>query len=123
MRRSSQVISSGGQLTHSPRAADHRKSRPVATGSPLPDDAPPARSSHAAPALNAVVRRFGTRPSRQVRSFSRTMGSRQRRPPKVTRRIAKDEYLTYANCMPDESQQIVQVRRAQDDYVRVAEAA
>ena len=42
---------------------------------------------------------------------------------KVTRRIAKDEYLTYANCAPDERQQIVQVRRAQDDWVRMAAAA
>ncbi|MEO5701964.1 MAG: SAF domain-containing protein [Casimicrobiaceae bacterium] len=42
---------------------------------------------------------------------------------KVTRRIAKDEYLTYANCAPDERQQIVQVRRAQDEWVRVAAAA
>jgi predicted homoserine dehydrogenase-like protein len=42
---------------------------------------------------------------------------------RVTRRIAKGDYLTYANCAPDESQQIVQVRRAQDDYVRIAEAA
>ena len=42
---------------------------------------------------------------------------------KVTRRIAKDEYLTYANCAPDERQRIVQVRRAQDDWVRMAAAA
>ena len=42
---------------------------------------------------------------------------------KVTRKIAKDEYLTYANCAPDERQQIVQVRRAQDDWVRMAAAA
>lgn len=42
---------------------------------------------------------------------------------KVTRRIAKDEYLTHANCTPDERLQIVQVRRAQDDWVRVAVAA
>ncbi len=42
---------------------------------------------------------------------------------KVTRPIAKDEYLTYANCAPDESLKIVSVRRAQDDWVRQAEAA
>ncbi len=42
---------------------------------------------------------------------------------KVTRRIAKGDYLTYANCSPDERQQIVQVRRAQDDWVRLATAA
>jgi predicted homoserine dehydrogenase-like protein len=42
---------------------------------------------------------------------------------KVTRRIGKDEYLTYANCAPDERQKIVEVRRAQDDWVRVAAAA
>ncbi len=42
---------------------------------------------------------------------------------KVTRRIPKDEYLTYANCAPDERQQIVQVRRMQDDMARVAAAA
>jgi len=42
---------------------------------------------------------------------------------KVTRRIAKDEYLTYANCAPDERLRIVQVRRAQDDWVRMAAAA
>ena len=29
-------------------------------------------------------------------------------------RIAKGDYLTYANCTPDERQKIVQVRRAQD---------
>jgi predicted homoserine dehydrogenase-like protein len=42
---------------------------------------------------------------------------------KVTRRIAKGERLTYANCAPDESARIVQVRRAQDDAVRAALAA
>ena len=42
---------------------------------------------------------------------------------RVTRRIAKDEYLTYANCAPDASQRIVEVRRAQDDWVRMAAAA
>jgi len=42
---------------------------------------------------------------------------------KVTRRIAKDGYLTYANCAPDESLRIVKVRRAQDEWVRAAEAA
>ncbi len=42
---------------------------------------------------------------------------------KVTRKIAADDYLTYANCAPDERLQIVQVRRAQDDWVRVAAAA
>ena len=41
----------------------------------------------------------------------------------VTRRIAKGEYLTYANCAPDERQRIVEVRRAQDDWVRMAAAA
>lgn len=38
---------------------------------------------------------------------------------KVTRKIAQGDYLTYANCTPDERQQIVQVRRMQDDRVRV----
>jgi predicted homoserine dehydrogenase-like protein len=42
---------------------------------------------------------------------------------KVMRKIAKGDYLTYANCAPDERQQIVQVRRAQDDLVRVAAVA
>jgi predicted homoserine dehydrogenase-like protein len=42
---------------------------------------------------------------------------------RVTRKIARDDYLTYANCAPDEHQQIVQVRRAQDEWVRVAAAA
>ena len=42
---------------------------------------------------------------------------------KVTRRIAKGERLTYANCAPDERQRIVQVRRAQDEAVRAALAA
>jgi predicted homoserine dehydrogenase-like protein len=42
---------------------------------------------------------------------------------KVTRKIAAGDYLTYANCAPDERLQIVQVRRAQDDWVRVAAAA
>ena len=42
---------------------------------------------------------------------------------KVTRAIAAGEYLTYANCAPDERQQIVQVRRAQDEFVRIAVAA
>jgi hypothetical protein len=36
----------------------------------------------------------------------------------VTRRIAKDEYLTYANCAPDERLRIVELRRLQDDVVR-----
>ena len=42
---------------------------------------------------------------------------------KVTRRIAKGERLTYANCAPDERQRIVQVRRVQDEAVRAALAA
>ena len=42
---------------------------------------------------------------------------------RVTRRIARGERLTYANCAPDESARIVQVRRAQDDAVRAALAA
>ena len=41
----------------------------------------------------------------------------------VTRRIASGDYLTYANCAPDERLRIVQVRRAQDDLVGVAKAA
>ena len=41
----------------------------------------------------------------------------------VTRRIAAGDYLTYANCAPDEKLEIVKVRRAQDDYVRMAAAA
>jgi predicted homoserine dehydrogenase-like protein len=41
----------------------------------------------------------------------------------VTRRIAAGDYLTYANCAPDERLAIVAVRRAQDDFVRVAAAA
>jgi predicted homoserine dehydrogenase-like protein len=41
----------------------------------------------------------------------------------VTRRIAAGDYLSYANCAPDERQQIVQVRRAQDEFVRMAVAA
>lgn len=36
---------------------------------------------------------------------------------RVTRRIPKGEYLTYANCAPDERQKIVEVRRAQDAMV------
>jgi predicted homoserine dehydrogenase-like protein len=39
---------------------------------------------------------------------------------RVTARIAKGEYLTYANCEPDASQRIVQVRRLQDERVRGA---
>ena len=39
---------------------------------------------------------------------------------RVTRRIAKDEYLTYANCAPDERLRIVELRRLQDDFVRKA---
>ncbi|MEO8847193.1 MAG: homoserine dehydrogenase [Casimicrobiaceae bacterium] len=42
---------------------------------------------------------------------------------KVTRKIAKDDYLTYANCTPDAQLRIVQVRRAQDEWVRAAVAA
>jgi hypothetical protein len=45
------VISSGGQFTHSPRAADQRKSRPVATGSPLPNDARLRRGHPVSPYL------------------------------------------------------------------------
>ena len=41
----------------------------------------------------------------------------------VTRRIAAGDYLTYANCAPDEKLEIVKVRHAQDDYVRMAAAA
>ena len=39
---------------------------------------------------------------------------------RVTARVAKGEYLTYANCEPDASQRIVQVRRLQDERVRAA---
>jgi predicted homoserine dehydrogenase-like protein len=39
---------------------------------------------------------------------------------RVTRRIAKGDYLTYANCAPDERQKIVEVRRAQDAMVERA---
>ena len=42
---------------------------------------------------------------------------------RVTRRIARGELLTYDNCAPDERQRIVQVRRAQDEAVRLAAAA
>ncbi len=42
---------------------------------------------------------------------------------RVTRKVAAGDYLTYANCAPDERLQIVQVRRAQDDWVRIAAAA
>jgi predicted homoserine dehydrogenase-like protein len=41
----------------------------------------------------------------------------------VTRRIARGDLLTYENCTPDERQRIVQVRRAQDEAVRLAAAA
>ncbi len=41
---------------------------------------------------------------------------------KVTARIAKGEYLTYANCVPDARQKIVEVRRAQDNWVSEAAA-
>ena len=41
----------------------------------------------------------------------------------VARSIAAGDYLTYANCAPDEELEIVKVRRAQDDYVRMAAAA
>ena len=40
-----------------------------------------------------------------------------------TRKIAKGDYLTYANCTPDEKLKIVQVRRAQDELVRATEPA
>ena len=42
---------------------------------------------------------------------------------RVTRRIAKGDYLTYDNCAPDERQKIVHVRRAQDALVQPAVAA
>jgi predicted homoserine dehydrogenase-like protein len=42
---------------------------------------------------------------------------------RVMRKVAAGDYLTYANCAPDERLQIVQVRRAQDDWVRIAAAA
>ena len=41
----------------------------------------------------------------------------------VTNRIAAGDYLTYANCAPDEKLEIVKIRHAQDDYVRMAAAA
>ncbi len=34
--------------------------------------------------------------------------------------IAKGEFLSYANCVPDEGLKIVQVRRAQDELIRAA---
>jgi predicted homoserine dehydrogenase-like protein len=42
---------------------------------------------------------------------------------RVTRRIARGEYLTYANCAPDQRQKIVEVRAAQDAMVRERVAA
>jgi len=41
---------------------------------------------------------------------------------KVTAPIARGEYLTYANCAPDARQKIVEVRRAQDNWVSEAAA-
>ena len=41
---------------------------------------------------------------------------------KVTRRIAKGDLLTYANCAPDERLKIVEVRRAQDAEIAPAVA-
>ena len=41
----------------------------------------------------------------------------------VTRNIAAGDYLTYANCAPDERLRIVQVRKLQDDFIRMAAAA
>jgi len=41
----------------------------------------------------------------------------------VTRSIAKGDYLTYGNCAPDERLEIVRVRRAHDDFIRMKEAA
>jgi len=38
----------------------------------------------------------------------------------VTQPVAKGDYLTYANCLPDEHLKIVQVRRAQDELIRAA---
>jgi predicted homoserine dehydrogenase-like protein len=42
---------------------------------------------------------------------------------KVTRSIAKGDYLTYGNCAPDQRLKIVELRRAQDDLIRAAVAA
>ena len=42
---------------------------------------------------------------------------------KVTRSIAKGEYLTYENCAPDQCLKIVELRRAQDQLIRAAVAA
>jgi predicted homoserine dehydrogenase-like protein len=42
---------------------------------------------------------------------------------KVTARIARGDYLTYANCAPDEKLRIVQLRREQDAQVREVKAA
>ncbi len=42
---------------------------------------------------------------------------------KVTRRIARGERLSYANCAPDERLRVVQVRRAQDAALGHARAA
>ena len=42
---------------------------------------------------------------------------------RVTRKISAGDYLTYANCAPDERQEIVRVRREQDALVRMAAAA
>jgi predicted homoserine dehydrogenase-like protein len=41
----------------------------------------------------------------------------------VTQPIAKGDYLTYANCLPNEHLKIVQVRRAQDERIRAASEA
>jgi predicted homoserine dehydrogenase-like protein len=42
---------------------------------------------------------------------------------RVTRAIARGDYLTYQNCAPDERLRIVQVRRAQDEMLRAPKAA
>ena len=39
---------------------------------------------------------------------------------KVTRAVAKGDYLTYANCQPDDALKIVEVRREQDAFIREA---
>ena len=42
---------------------------------------------------------------------------------KVIRAIAKGEFLTYQNCVPDERQKIVEIRREQDALLRAPLAA
>ena len=116
--RSAAVLRRAPCSTARPHAAAAGARPPRSAPSPSATSSPARRSMRSANTAIAASRMTRADAHRARRTAARARAGRQGDAP-----IAKGDYLTYANCAPDERQQIVQVRRAQDDCVREAAAA